>query len=86
VQKIKLQPNAPDEEKRKKKEKKRKKEVPRRCSNSVTHGFRIHGGAETESCRILIESFLLIGMILLGLFDWVDFVCWVFLIGLILWG
>jgi hypothetical protein len=36
VQKIKLQPNAPDEEKRKKKEKKRKKEVPRHCRNGET--------------------------------------------------
>jgi hypothetical protein len=70
VQKIKLQPNAPDEEKSKKKERRpmalQKQQDPR---NGVTHGSRTHGGAETESCQILIGSFLLIGLILLGLYD-----------------
>jgi hypothetical protein len=37
VQKIKLQPNAPDEGKRKKKREEREKEDPRHCRNGETH-------------------------------------------------
>jgi hypothetical protein len=65
VQKIKLQPNAPDEEKSKKKERRpmalQKQQDPR---NSVTHGSRTHGGVETE-----LPDFDWVFP-----FDWVDFV------------
>jgi hypothetical protein len=46
VQKIKLQPNAPDVGKRKKKREEREKEDPWHCKNGETRGSRTHSGAE----------------------------------------
>jgi hypothetical protein len=79
VQKIKLQPNAPDEEKRERRptvlQKWRDPWVshPRRCRNGETH-------------VVMGLAWVLPDFDWVFPFDWVDFVCWVFLIGLILLG